>query len=94
LDREGVYRLNIGVSKEVYLSLFHEIPKRPAKGCFIDGSYDFQKTDIILPHPVYGWMGWICVLNPSEKTFETCKNFIENAYDKAVKATRNKLPMK
>ena len=91
LERDGIYRLNIGVSKEVYLSLFHILPKRPAKGCFIDGDYDFQKKDRVLPHPVYGWMGWICVLNPSVETFEMCKGLLDDAYNKAVKSTMKKL---
>jgi hypothetical protein len=91
LDRDGVYRLNIGVGKEHYLSLFNSLPKRPAKGRFIDGDYDFQEIDTILPHPVYGWMGWICVLNPSAKTFETCKRFLDDAYNKAMKATMKRL---
>lgn len=91
LNREGVFRLNIGISKERYLSLFQILPKRPAKGCFIDGNYNFQKTDIILPHPVYGWMGWICILNPSVQTFEICKDFLNDAYNKAMKKTEHKL---
>jgi hypothetical protein len=91
LDRDGIFRLNMGVSKDAYLSLFNTLPKRPTKGCFIDGDYDFQRADIVLPHPVYGWMGWICVLNPSEETFETCKDFLDDAYDKAMKATMKKL---
>lgn len=91
LDRDGVFRLNMGVSKRRYLSLFSHLPKRPAKGCFIEGGYDFQKIDAILPHPVYGWMGWVCVLNPSHETFEDCKNLLDNAYSKALKATMKKL---
>ena len=57
LNRDDVFRLNMGLNKEIYISLFQTLPKRPAKGCVIDGSYDFQKLDVILPHPVYGWMG-------------------------------------
>jgi hypothetical protein len=91
LNRDGIFRLNMGVSKEFYLSLFQNLPKRPAKGCFIEGDYDFQRVDAILPHPVYGWMGWICVLNPSVETFEECKNLLADAYRKAMKATLKKL---
>ena len=91
LSRKDIFRLNMGVSKGVYLSLFKTLPKRPAKGCFIDGDYDFERRDIVLPHPVYGWMGWICVLNPSEAKFEMCKYFLDDAYNKAMKATMKKL---
>ena len=92
LDRDDIFRLNMGVTKDCYLSLFSNIPKRPSKGCFIEGGYDFQKLDTILPHPVYGWMGWICVLNPSPQVFKDCKSFLDNAYSKAMRATMKKLP--
>jgi hypothetical protein len=91
LDRDGIFRLNMGISKKRYLSLFQTLPKRPAKSCFIDGDYDFQKLDKVLPHPVYGWMGWICVLNPSTETFEKYKGFIDDAYNKAMNTTMKKL---
>lgn len=91
LAREGVYRLNIGISKACYLSLFSSLPTRPAKGCFIEGDYDFQKIDTILPHPVYGWMGWVSILNPSEDSFKQCQKLLDNAYNKAMNITKKKL---
>ncbi len=91
LNRENTFRLNIGVPKDKYLSLFPFIPKRPLKGCIIEGNYEFQKKDIILPHPIYGWMGWISVLNPSESTFQKCKPLLEDAYSKALETTLKKL---
>ena len=91
LDREGVFRLNIGVRKELYLALFSSLPSRPAKGCCVDGDYDFSELDSILPHPVYAWMGWVCVLNPSTTTFETCKDLLDNAYARALATTTQKL---
>lgn len=81
LDREGVYRLNIGVPKERFQKIFTTIPKRPAKGGCVDMKYDFTKKDVILPHPVYGWMGWICILNPSVEMFEQIKPFLTEAYE-------------
>ncbi len=46
-------------------------------------NYDFAALDEILPHPVYAWMAWICVLNPSERTFEELKPYIQEAYEYA-----------
>ena len=38
-----------------------------------------------MPHPVYGRMFWVCVLNPSDKTFETkVQQLLAEAYDLAV----------
>jgi hypothetical protein len=91
LSREGVFRLNIGVSKDLYKSLFSEIPKRPALSAVIEGDYDFEEEDVVLPHPVYGWIGWISILNPTQETFEKCIPCLKNAYDKAQKLTNKKL---
>jgi predicted DNA-binding protein (MmcQ/YjbR family) len=46
--------------------------------------HDFTALDRLMPHPVYGRNHWVCVLNPSEATFETLKPLLEEAYDRAV----------
>ena len=38
--------------------------------------------DTVMPHPMYGRMHWICVLTPSEATFETVKTHLANIYTK------------
>ena len=83
LDRENVYRVNIGVRKTTFIERFGAVPKRPAKGCTVDSNYDFSAIDQIIPHPVYAWMGWICSLNPSKETFEELKPLIQEAYEYA-----------
>ncbi|PAF43603.1 DUF6194 family protein [Helicobacter sp. 11S02596-1] len=80
LNRENLYRLNLGIRKTTFIEMFGFIPKRPAKGGIVDMDYDFTATNQMLPHPVYGWMGWVCCLNPSQKTFEELKPLIEEAY--------------
>src|ERR1043165_1246376 len=63
LDRPGVFRLNIGVSKQTFQSLFGTTK--------VDvGSYDFTALDMIMPHPDYAPQYFVCVLSPSEATFE------------------------
>jgi len=74
LSRAGVFRLNIGVSKQTFQSLF------PAG----DTGQDFTALDRIMPHPVYGKMYWVCVLNPSEATFQAVRPLLAEAYDLAV----------
>lgn len=78
LDRPGVFRLNIGVSKETFQSLFGT-----AK---VDvGSYDFTALDVLMPHPDYAKQHFICVLSPSEETFERIRALLAEAYDIAVR---------
>lgn len=75
LNRPDVYRLNIGVSKQTFKDLFPE-----------EKEHDFTALDTILPHPVYGKMYWVCVLSPSEETFEKVKPLLAEAYQKAAKS--------
>jgi hypothetical protein len=79
-----VFRLNIGISKLTYRSLFGPQPARPAAGGVVDTGHDFTVLDQLLPHPVYGWMSWVSVLNPTAATFETVKPLLVEAYDLAV----------
>lgn len=88
LDRPGVYRLNIGVSREAYRSLFGSHPLAPGASGVVETGHDFTVLDQILPHPVYAPQSWVCVLCPSETTFESqVKPLLEEAYKMAV--TRN-----
>ncbi|MGE5642274.1 MAG: DUF6194 family protein, partial [Byssovorax cruenta] len=76
--RPGVFRLNIGISKQAFQSLFGS-----AK---VDVSnYDFTALDVIMPHPDYAQHHFICVLSPSEATFERVQPLLAEAYDIAVR---------
>ena len=81
LDRAGVYRLNIGVSPATYRARFgpEPFPQEPAESC-----YDFTTLDTVMPHPVYGAMFWLCVLNPSDETFLDVQPLIEEAREVAL----------
>jgi len=81
VNRAGVFRVNLGIRKSTFIKMFSHIPKRPAAGGVVEMDYDFTALDTILPHPVYAWMGWICVLNPSKETFEKLKPLIQESYD-------------
>lgn len=83
LDRPDIWRLNMGVSKQTFVSLFGHPPARPGKGQAIEGPWDFHQTDRITPHPVYGWMSWLAVLNPSAETWSRCVPLLEDAHARA-----------
>jgi hypothetical protein len=76
LDRAGVYRLNVGVSRETFRSLF---PAAPAP------TLDYTALDTLIPHPVYASQSYVSVLNPSSETFEAVKPLLDEAYAIAVK---------
>ena len=84
LDRDGVFRLSIGISKTSFEKLFGSRPKRPAKGGIVDTGHDFAALNQVMPHPIYGWISWIQVLNPEESTIAELMPLIEEAYSTAV----------
>jgi hypothetical protein len=78
LDRPGVFRLNIGVSKQTFQSLFGTTK--------VDvNNYDFTALDVIMPHPEYAQQHFICVLSPSEATFERVGSLLAEAHAIAVR---------
>jgi len=86
LDRPGVYRLNVGVSKETWIRLFGRPTTREQAahglGSGTDVEHDFTALDTLMPHPVYGRMFWVSVLNPSVSTFELVKPLLADAYER------------
>jgi len=85
LDRPGVFRLNIGISKQTFQALFGTAKVDVTR-------YDFTALDVIMPHPDYAQQYYICVLSPSEATFERIRLLLAEAYDIAARryARRNK----
>lgn len=81
LQRNHVYRMNICLRKETFIKRFGFLPKRPLAGGVVKMDFDFTALDVIMPHPVYAWMGWICVLNPSDETFEELKSLILESHE-------------
>ena len=75
LDRPGVYRLNVGVSRQTFRTLFSE-----AAG----DEHDFTALDTIMPHPVYGQMFWVCVLSPDQETFDAVKPLLAEAHGRSA----------
>jgi hypothetical protein len=73
LDRPGVFRLNVGVSKQTFAKLFGA-----------EDEHDFAALDRLMPHPVYGRNHFVCVLNPRDTTFESIKPLINEAHAIAV----------
>ncbi len=79
LNREGVYRLNIGVSKATFERLFPE-----------GREHEFTALDTLIPHPVYGQYHWVAILNPSDAGFEGVKPLLDEAYGIAVGRNRDR----
>ena len=78
LNRPGVYRLNIGISKETFKSLFGTAQVDTSR-------YDYTALDVIMPHPEYAQQHFVCVLSPGEATFESVRALLAEAHDIAAR---------
>lgn len=77
LARPGVFRVNIGVSKQTFQKLFGTDGRRVE-------DYDFSVLDTLMPHPEYAAQSFICVLNPGATTGPLLSPLLAEAYERAV----------
>jgi hypothetical protein len=74
LDPDGRWRLNIHVGHARFTELTGENPRDFS-------ARDFSETDVIMPHPVYGSLGWIAVVNPGDRTTATVVELLRSAHE-------------
>ena len=75
LNREGVFRINIGVSRETFQSLFAASSSE---------NIDYSVLNTFLPHPEYAKQNFICILNPSDENIEITQQFITESHSIAA----------
>jgi hypothetical protein len=80
LNRDGIFRLNIGVSAESYKRLFSDNPEE----------IDYRQLNIFMPHPHYSAQKFICILNPSGAPLDQTMGFIREAYEIAINRSERK----
>jgi Family of unknown function (DUF6194) len=85
LDRPGVFRVNIGVGKETFKSLFGANDLRLEE-------YDFTALDTLMPHPEYAAQSFICVLSPGDATVPQLRSLLAEAYERAVQRYNRRRP--
>jgi Family of unknown function (DUF6194) len=73
LDRPGVFRLNIGLPRDRFRELVD-----PAV------EHDPEALDVLMPHPIYGGLNWVCVLNP-DRTWPVAERLLAEAHAFAVR---------
>jgi hypothetical protein len=78
LDRPGAFRLNVAVGSAEFRRWTGRDPDQPN-----DSEADAVADDVVLPHPVYGHLGWLCVVNPGSRTASAVPELIGTAHDLA-----------
>jgi hypothetical protein len=81
LDRDGIFRVSFGVSRSSFEGLFGPKPPRPAKGGVVETGNDFTQTNLLMPHPIYAWMNWLQILNPSTENWHSIQHLIKESYE-------------
>lgn len=89
LSRPGVYRLNIGLTKATYRSLFGAAPTRRDEHGVLETGSDHTATDTVMPHPVYASQYWVCVVNPGEATLDAVRKLLIEAHGFAARKYAN-----
>jgi hypothetical protein len=81
LSREGVFRINIGVSRATFDSLVNPDAE----------NIDYSALNTFLPHPEYAKQNWVCILNPSDENVAATKQLITEAHAIAANRLAKKL---
>ncbi len=74
LDRPGAFRVNIAAGRTACRARVGHDPGEE------DPDVDPAAEDTVLPHPVYGPLGWLAVVNPGPATEETVRALLRTAH--------------
>ncbi|WP_347124013.1 DUF6194 family protein [Microbacterium sp. SY138] len=70
LDAPGRFRVNIHVGRAQTESI-------------VDADADPTEADVFHRHPLYGTSGWVCVINPAERTADAVLTLLREAHEAA-----------
>jgi hypothetical protein len=91
LDRDSAtYRVNLGLDRRGYEDLFGPAPRQAAGYEVIDTGFDYTATDVLMPHPFYAPLHWVCVVNPGPRTGTALGDLLQRAYGIAERAHENR----
>jgi hypothetical protein len=82
LNREGVFRVNIGVSRDTFGQLIGKASENEP--------VDYSVLNTFLPHPEYAKQNFICILNPQGENAERTRELIREAHAIATKRSQRK----
>ena len=85
LDRPDRFRVNLSVGRTRFTELLGHSPAAHAER---DTGTDHAEPDRILPHPLYAVQGWVCVVNPGDRTTAVLSGLLEHAHSAAARRHR------
>jgi hypothetical protein len=78
LDDPEAFRVNVAAGKGAFVRWTGHSPKES-----VANTNDPSASDVVIAHPVYGSLSWLAVKNPAERTDETLRELLQNAYQLA-----------
>jgi hypothetical protein len=78
LDRPGAFRVNVAAGTEEFRRWTGRAPREPAAG-----DVDPSTPDVVVPHPVYGGLGWLAVVDPGPRTADALRGLLRTAHASA-----------
>ena len=81
LDRDAAsYRVNLGIDRVTYEALFGPAPRQAVGHEVIDTGFNYTTPDLVMPHPFYAPMHWVCVVNPGERSLASLADLMHSAH--------------
>ncbi|MFI5694937.1 DUF6194 family protein [Kribbella sp. NPDC051586] len=87
LDEPGAWRLNIGLTKATYTSLFGAAPTERDADWVLDSGHDYTARGTLMPHPFYASQYWVCIVDPTD--LGALVPHLEEAYEFAARKYAN-----
>jgi Family of unknown function (DUF6194) len=75
LNRPDAFRLNVSTTPAEFLQRIGHEPQEPAPH-----DTDPSAEDVFIPHPVYGSLGWLSVVNPGPRTTAPAQDLLRMAH--------------
>ena len=79
LGHPGAFRVTIHVGAHAYQQQCGHHPRQAPAPQDV-AALDHRQSDVLLPHPAYARLGWLCVRNPAQRTAATTRNLLVLAH--------------
>ena len=75
LDRPGAFRVNVAAGGEEFHRWTGRDPREVPSS-----DVDPSTPDVVIPHPVYGHLGWLAVVDPGCRTDQVVRDLFRTAH--------------
>ena len=78
LDRPGAFRVNVAAGGDEFHRWTGRDPRETPSS-----DVDPSTPDVVIPHPVYGHLGWLAVVDPGRRTDQLVRDLLRTAHSLA-----------